>query len=147
VLPSDVTPLFTAKDEVTAVTGGVVASLLLELFAHTGVGNFVSTINCIKYCLRLGFHCSEDQGRPYKRITCLWSWLTGSEDQSIITKMGVWQYPSRHGRGGAESSTSSSKVSQEQAVFEQLGGESHRVLLQWHTSSKSSLLQQGLTSQ
>jgi hypothetical protein len=37
-----------------------------------------------------------------------WGWLTGSEVQSII-KVGAWQYPGRHGAGGAESSMSSSK--------------------------------------
>jgi hypothetical protein len=36
-----------------------------------------------------------------------WGWLTGSEVQSIISKMGTWQLPGRHGAGGAESSTSS----------------------------------------
>jgi hypothetical protein len=38
-----------------------------------------------------------------------WGWLTGSEFQSIIIKVGTWQYPGRHGAGRAESSTSSSK--------------------------------------
>jgi hypothetical protein len=38
-----------------------------------------------------------------------WGWLTGSEVQSIIMKVGAWQYPGRHGAGGAESSMSSSK--------------------------------------
>jgi hypothetical protein len=31
-----------------------------------------------------------------------WGWLTGSEVQSIIIKMGTWQSPSSHGAGGAE---------------------------------------------
>jgi hypothetical protein len=39
-----------------------------------------------------------------------WSWLTGSKIQSIIIKVGTWQHPGRHGAGGAESSTSFSKV-------------------------------------
>jgi hypothetical protein len=38
-----------------------------------------------------------------------WGWLTGSEVQSIIIKVGAWQYPGRHDIGRAESSTSSSK--------------------------------------
>jgi hypothetical protein len=29
------------------------------------------------------------------------SWLTGSEFQSIVIKVGVWQHPGRHGSGGA----------------------------------------------
>jgi hypothetical protein len=37
------------------------------------------------------------------------NWLTGSEVQSIIIKVGAWQYPGRHGAGGAENSMSSSK--------------------------------------
>jgi hypothetical protein len=41
--------------------------------------------------------------------TSNWSWLTGSEVQSIITKVGTWQHPGRHGARGAESSTSSSE--------------------------------------
>jgi hypothetical protein len=38
-----------------------------------------------------------------------WGWLTGSEVQSIIIKVGRWQCPGRHGAGGAERSTSSSE--------------------------------------
>jgi hypothetical protein len=26
-----------------------------------------------------------------------WGWLTGSEVQSIIIKVGAWQHPGRHG--------------------------------------------------
>jgi hypothetical protein len=44
-----------------------------------------------------------------KKPTFNWGWLTGSEVQSIIIKVGAWQYPGRHGAGRAESSTSSSK--------------------------------------
>jgi hypothetical protein len=43
------------------------------------------------------------------RTTFNWGWLTGSEIQSIIIKAATWQYPGRHGAGGAESSTSSSE--------------------------------------
>jgi hypothetical protein len=39
------------------------------------------------------------------RRTFNWWWLTGSEVQSIIIKVGTWQIPGRHGIGGAESST------------------------------------------
>jgi hypothetical protein len=35
-----------------------------------------------------------------------WGWLAGSEVQSVIIKVGAWQYPGRHGAGRAESSTS-----------------------------------------
>jgi hypothetical protein len=38
-----------------------------------------------------------------------WSRLTGSEVQSIIFKVEIWQHLGRHGAGGAESSTSSSE--------------------------------------
>jgi hypothetical protein len=41
--------------------------------------------------------------------TFIWGWLTGSEVQSIIIKVGAWQHPGRHGAGRAESSMSSSK--------------------------------------
>jgi hypothetical protein len=44
-----------------------------------------------------------------KKPTFKWDGLTGSEVQSIIIKVGAWQYPGRHGAGRAESSTSSSK--------------------------------------
>jgi hypothetical protein len=43
------------------------------------------------------------------RATFNWGWLTGSEVQFIIIKVGAWQNPGRHGTGGAESSTSSSE--------------------------------------
>jgi hypothetical protein len=48
----------------------------------------------------------HDQGKSY--IIFNWGWLTGSEIQSIIIKIGVWQHPGRHGTGVAEGSTSSS---------------------------------------
>jgi hypothetical protein len=34
-----------------------------------------------------------------------WGRLSDSEAPSIIIKMGAWQYPDRHGAGGAEGST------------------------------------------
>jgi hypothetical protein len=37
------------------------------------------------------------------RTTFNWGWLTGSEVQSIIIKVGSWQHPGRHGAGEAES--------------------------------------------
>jgi hypothetical protein len=40
------------------------------------------------------------------RTTFNRGWLTGSEVQSIIIKVGTWQHPGRHGAGGAETSTS-----------------------------------------
>jgi hypothetical protein len=43
------------------------------------------------------------------KTTFNWGWLTGSEVQFIIIKVGAWQYPDRHGAGRAESSMSSSK--------------------------------------
>jgi hypothetical protein len=46
-----------------------------------------------------------------------WSWLTGSEVQSIIVKLETWQHLGRHGAGGAESSTSSSEGSQEHTTI------------------------------
>jgi hypothetical protein len=36
------------------------------------------------------------------RTTFNWGWLSGSEDQSFIIKVGAWQCPGRHGAGGAE---------------------------------------------
>jgi len=32
------------------------------------------------------------------RTTFSWGWLTGSEVQSIIIKMGTWQHPGRDGQ-------------------------------------------------
>jgi hypothetical protein len=39
-------------------------------------------------------------------ITFNWGWLTGSEVQFSIIKVGSWQRPGSHGPGGVESSTS-----------------------------------------
>jgi hypothetical protein len=36
------------------------------------------------------------------KTTFIWGWLTGSEVQSIIIKVGAWQYPGRHGTCRAE---------------------------------------------
>jgi hypothetical protein len=47
-----------------------------------------------------------------------WGWLTGSEVQSIVIKVGTWQHPGRHGAGGAESSTSSSKSCYQNTGFQ-----------------------------
>jgi hypothetical protein len=43
------------------------------------------------------------------KITFNWGWLIGSEVQSIIIKVGAWQYPGRHGAGRAESSSKGCK--------------------------------------
>jgi hypothetical protein len=43
------------------------------------------------------------------RTTFNLGWLTGSEVQTIIFKVGAWQHPGRFGAGGDESSTSSSE--------------------------------------
>jgi hypothetical protein len=43
------------------------------------------------------------------RTTFNWGWLTGSEVHYIIIKAEAWQCQSRHGTGGAESSTSYSE--------------------------------------
>jgi hypothetical protein len=43
------------------------------------------------------------------RSTFNWGWLTGSEVQSIIIKVGSWQHPGRHGAGRAERSLFSSE--------------------------------------
>jgi hypothetical protein len=40
-----------------------------------------------------------------------WGWLTGSEVQFIVIKVGAWQHPGRHGAGGAESPISYSEGS------------------------------------
>jgi hypothetical protein len=42
-------------------------------------------------------------------ITFNQGWLTGSEVQSIISKVGAGQHLGRHGAGDAESSSSSSE--------------------------------------
>jgi hypothetical protein len=39
------------------------------------------------------------------RTTFNWGWLSGSEVQSIIIKVGAWQHPCRYGAGGTGSST------------------------------------------
>jgi hypothetical protein len=49
------------------------------------------------------------------RTTFNWGWLTGSEVQSVIIKVGAGQCP---GRQGAGSSTSCSKVKQEKTGFQ-----------------------------
>jgi hypothetical protein len=52
------------------------------------------------------------------RTTFNWGWLTGSEVQSIIIKVGAWQHPGRHDTGGAESSTFSSEGCQQNTGFQ-----------------------------
>jgi hypothetical protein len=49
------------------------------------------------------------KNKKQKQKTFNWGWIKGSEVQSIIIKVGAWQYPGMHGTGIAESSTSSFK--------------------------------------
>jgi hypothetical protein len=51
----------------------------------------------------------HDRGCSYIRPTFNWGLLTGSKVQSVIIKAGTWQHLSRHGAGGAKSSTPSSE--------------------------------------
>jgi hypothetical protein len=59
----------------------------------------------------------HDQGKSYKtnkqtskqKTTFNQGWITGSEIQSVIIKVGAWQHPGRHGAGEAKSSPSSSE--------------------------------------
>jgi len=46
---------------------------------------------------------------PLIRATFNYGWLTGSEIQSIIIKVGTWQRPGRHRAGGVKGSTSCSE--------------------------------------
>jgi hypothetical protein len=66
------------------------------------------------------------------KTTFNWGWLTGSEVQSIIIKVGAWQHPGRHGAGRAESSLCLHPKTDFQATRV-------RILSphpQWHTYSK-----------
>jgi hypothetical protein len=61
-------------------------------------------------CLRVLLHWTDTMTKATLiRTTFNWGWLTGSDFQSIIIKVGAWQLPGRHGAWGAESSTSSSE--------------------------------------
>jgi len=53
-----------------------------------------------------------------------WGWLTSSEVQSIIIKLGIMATPGRNGTGVAESSTSCSKDKQKTGILRQLRGSS-----------------------
>jgi hypothetical protein len=55
------------------------------------------------------------------KTTFNWSWLTSSEVQFSIIKVGASQQPGRHGAGGAESSTSSSEATRRRLTPRQLG--------------------------
>jgi hypothetical protein len=44
---------------------------------------------------QLGFYC-------YELTTFNWGWLTSSEVQSIVIKVGAWYHPGRCGTGGAK---------------------------------------------
>ena len=70
-----------------------------------------------------------------------WGWLTGSEVQSSVIKVGAWQHPGRHGAGGAESSTSSSE-----GCWQKTGFQAARMRVLKPTPIVTHLLQQGHTS-
>jgi hypothetical protein len=66
--------------------------------------------NFFEHTFYLGFYCCKDTVTKATLIrTFNWSWLTGSEVQSIIIKAGAWQCLGRHGAGATESSKSSSE--------------------------------------
>jgi hypothetical protein len=52
------------------------------------------------------------------RTTFNWVWLTGSKVQSIIIKVGAWQYPGSHGLREAGSFTSSLEGCKENTGFQ-----------------------------
>ena len=74
------------------------------------------------------------------RTTFNWDWLTGSEVQSIIIKVGTWLHLGSHGAGGAESSTSSSE-----GHYETTGFQAARMRVLKPTPTVTHLLQQGHT--
>jgi hypothetical protein len=55
------------------------------------------------------------------RLIFNWGWLTGSEVQSIVIKVGAWQHPGRHDTGGAESSNLHLKAASRMLTSTQLG--------------------------
>jgi hypothetical protein len=59
--------------------------------------------------------------------------LQGQRFSPLTSRMKAWQHPRRQGNGGAESSTSSSKGSQEQTGWHI--DRTQSIPLQWHTSS------------
>ena len=76
------------------------------------------------------------------RPTFNWGWLTGTEVQSIIIKVGAWQHPSRSNTGGSESSPSSSEGCQQNTRFQ-----AARMRVLKPTPTVTCLLQEGHTSQ
>jgi hypothetical protein len=74
------------------------------------------------------------------RTTFIWGWLTRSEVQFIIIKVGTWLHPGRHGTGVAESSPSSDEGCQQNTLSQAAG---MRVLKP--TPTVAYLLQQGHT--
>ena len=74
------------------------------------------------------------------RTTFNWGWLTGSDVQSIIIKVGAWQHPGRHGAGGTKSSTSSSEDCKQNTGFQ-----AARTTVLKPTPTVAPLLQKGHT--
>lgn len=73
---------------------------------------FTNTLVTLRLCLSKTFTAvNRHQGNSQTTFNC--GYLTGSEVQTIIINVGVWQHPGRHGVGGAESPTSCFKGSQE----------------------------------
>jgi hypothetical protein len=74
------------------------------------------------------------------RTTFNWGWLTGSEVQSIIIKMGARQHPGRHSAGRTERSSS-------EDCWEKIGFKEARmgILKPKPTPTVAHLLQQGHT--
>jgi hypothetical protein len=70
-----------------------------------------------------------------------WGWLTGSEVQSIIIKVGTWQHPGRHSARGAERFTSLPE-----GCYQMTGFQAARMRVLKPIPTVKHLLQQGHTS-
>jgi hypothetical protein len=72
---------------------------------HLGFFQLLTTIN--KAAMNIVEYVSLLYvGASFGYMELNWGWLTGSEVQSIIIKVGTWQHLGRHGAGEVESSTS-----------------------------------------
>jgi hypothetical protein len=59
------------------------------------------------------------------RATFNWGWLQVKKFGPLLSRQEAWQYPGRHGVGGAESSTSDPKANRRRlSILRQLEGES-----------------------
>ena len=88
-----------------------------EVACNLGTMYVLDDSNCLRVSLLWTDTMTKANLIKKQNKTLNWGWLTGSEIQSSIIKVGAWLCSGRHSAGRAENSTSSSEGCWQNTVF------------------------------